>query len=71
MSFNTLKSLSLVFKKSVALEKERFELSSEIIPTIQQKSIRSQDKRIDYSLRDTVAIQETKVNLEKWLTKVD
>ena len=28
-------------------------------------------KRIDRSLRDTIAIQETKDNLEKWLTKVD
>ena len=71
MSFNASMSRSLVFKKGIALEKERFKLSSEIIPTIQEKSIKSLGKPTDHSQRDTVAIQETKVNLEKWLIKVD
>ena len=53
------------------MEKERFKLSGETIPTIQEKSIKSLGKRIDRSLRGTIAIQETKDNLEKWLTKVE
>ena len=71
MSFNTLKSQSLVLKKGIAMEKEHFKLLDETIPTIQEKSIKGLGKCIDRSLRDTIAIQETKDNLEKWLTKVD
>ena len=71
MNFNASKPRPLALKKSIALEKELFKLLGEIIPTIQEKSIKSLSKCIDYSLRDTIAIQETKVNLEKWLIKVD
>ena len=66
MSFNALKSWSLVLKKGIAMEKDRFKLSGETIPTIQEKSIKRRGKHIDRSLRDTIAIQETKDNLEKW-----
>ena len=71
MSFNASKSRSLVLKLGIAMEKERFKLSGETIPTIQEKSIKSLGKCIDRSLRDTIAIQETNDKLEKWLTKVD
>ena len=68
MSFNASKFRSLVLKKD---SKERFKLSSETIPTIREKPINSLRKRIDRSLRYTIAIQDTKDYLEKWLTKVD
>ena len=71
MSFNALKSWSLVLKKGIAMEKECFKLPGETNPTIQEKSIKSQGKLIERSLRDTIAIQDTKDNPEKWLTKVD
>ena len=71
LSFNASKSWSVVLKKSIAMEKERFKLSGEIIPTIQEKSITGLGNRIDRSLRDTIAMQVTKDNLVKWLNKVD
>ena len=71
MSFNASNSRSLALKKGIAMEKEHFKLSGETIPTIQEKTFKSLGKRIDRSLRDTVAIQKTKDNLEKWLTQVD
>ena len=70
MSFNASKSKSLIVKKGIAMEKTCFKLSGETIPTIQEKSFKSLGKRIDHSLRDMIAIQETKDNLDKWLTKV-
>ena len=69
-SLHASKPWSLLLK-GIALERGRFKLSGKIIPAIQEKSIKSLGKHIDHSLRDTVTIQETKVNLEKWLTKVD
>ena len=71
MSLNASKSRSLVLNKGIAMERERFKLSCETIPTTQEESIKSLGKRINRSLRDSIAIQETKDNLEKYLTKVD
>ena len=71
MSFKASKSWSLILKKGIALEKKSFKLSGEFIPTIHGNSIKNLGKCIDSSLKDMVAIQETKANLDKWLTKVD
>ena len=71
MSFNASKSRSLVLKKGIAMEKGHFKLSGETIPTIQENSTKSLGKRIDCSVMDTIAMRETKDNLEKWLTRVD
>ena len=65
MNFNASKSWTLVLKKGIVIEKECFKLSGETTPTIQEKSIKSPGKRLDCSLRDMIAIQETKDNLEK------
>ena len=70
MSFNARKLRSLVLKKGKIIE-ERFKLSGEFIPTIKQNPVKSLGKRFDDSLKDTVAIQETKENLERWLNKIE
>lgn len=46
-------------------------MSGEYIPTIKQNPIKNLGKRFDYTLKDSVAIQETKDNLKAWLDKVD
>ena len=76
MSFNARKSRSLELKKKKRKKKgklieERFKLSGEFIPTIKQNPVKSLGKRFDDSLKDTVAIQETKENLERWLNKIE
>ena len=71
MSFNSSKSQSPTLKKGIAMERERFNSSGETIQTIQEKPIKRLGKRINRCVKDTIAIQETKDNLEKWLTEVD
>lgn len=46
-------------------------MSSEYIPTIKQNPIKNFGKRFDNTLKDSVAIQETKDILEVLLDKVD
>ena len=70
MSFNARKSCSQVLKKGKLIEK-RFKLSGEFIPTIKQNPVKSQGKCLDDSLKDTVAIQETNENLDRWLNKIE
>ena len=70
MSFNARRLRSLVLKKGKIIE-ERFKLSGEFIPTIKQNPVKSLGKRFDDSLKDTVAIQETKENLKRWLNKIE
>ena len=69
MSFNASKSRSLVLKKGIDGWKSVLNYRRKIIPTIQEKSIKSLGKHIDYSLRDTVAIQETLRN--GWLKLIN
>lgn len=71
MSFNPVKSRSLVLRKGNVLDKERFRLSGGDIPTIREKPVKSLGKRIDHSLKYTTPIQETKDKLETWLIRVD
>ena len=59
MSFNSRS------KEGIAMEKDHFKLLGATNPTVEKKSIKNLGKRIDHSLRDTIAIQETKDNLEK------
>ena len=47
--FNTSKPRSLVLKNGMALEKEHFKLSAEIIPTIKENSDKSLGKHIEHS----------------------
>lgn len=71
MNFNVAKSKSLVLKKGKTSERDRFKLSGEFIPTIKQNPIKNLGKRFDNTMKDSVAIQETKGILEVWLDKVD
>ena len=59
-----------MLKKGKLIE-ERFKLSGEFIPSIKQNPVKSLGKRFDDSLKDTVAIQETKENLERRLNKIE
>ena len=66
--FQRIKVLVTRSKEGYSYEERAFKLSDETISTIQEKSIKSLSKRIDRSLMDAIAIQETKDNLEKCLT---
>ena len=70
MSFNATKSKSLVLKRG-KLSNDRFKLSGEHIPTIKDKPAKSLGKHFDHTLKDAVAIQETRNRLERWLNKID
>ena len=70
MSFNATKSRSLVLKKG-KLSEDRFKLSGEYISTIKDKPANSLGKRFDHTLKDAVAIQETRDRLERGLNKID
>ena len=69
MSFNAKKSKSLVLKKG-KLSEDWFKLSGEYIPT-NDKPAKSLGKCFDHTLNDTVANQETRDRLERWLIKID
>ena len=70
MYFKPAKSRSLVLKKGKVMEKVRFTISGETIPTLSEKPIKSLGKTFNSSLKDTAAKQNIK-DLEKWLTKID
>lgn len=70
MSFNASKSRSFVLKKGILTE-EHFKLSGVLIPTIRQNPVKCRGKKFDASLKGSVAIDQTKVNLENWINKVD
>ena len=38
---------------------------------LHNKSVKSLGKRFDHTLKDVVAIQETRDSVEKWLNKID
>ena len=69
MSFNATKSRTLVLKKG-KLSYDRFKLFWEYIPTIKDKRVKSLGKHFDHTLKDAVAIQETRDRLERWLDKI-
>ena len=71
MYFKPAKSRSLVLKKGKVMEKVRFTVAGETIPTLSEKPIKSLDKTFNSSLKDTAANQKTIKDLEEWLTKID
>ena len=71
MYFKPAKSRSLVLKKGKVIEKVRFTIAGETIPTLSEKPIKSLGKNFNGSLKDTAAKQKTIKDLEEWLTKID
>ena len=71
MYFKPAKSRSLVLKKGKVMEKVRFTVAGETIPTLSEKPIMSLGKTFNSSLKDTAAKQKTIKDLEEWLTKID
>ena len=71
MYFKPAKSRSLVLKKGKVMEKVRFTVAGETIPTMSEKPIKSLGKTFNSSLKDTAAKQKTIKDLEEWLTKID
>ena len=53
------------------MEKVRFTVAGETIPTLSEKPIKSLGKTFNSSLKDTAAKQKTINDLEEWLTKID
>ena len=71
MYFKPAKSRSLVLKKGKVMEKVRFTVAGETIPTLSEKPIKSLGKTFNSSLKDTAVKQMTIKDLEEWLTKID
>ena len=71
MYFKSVKSRSLVLKKGKVMEKVRFTVAAETIPTLSEKPIKSLGKTFNSSLKDTAAKQKAIKDLEEWLTKID
>ena len=71
MYFKPAKSRSLVLKKGKVMERVRFSVTGETIPTLSEKPIKSLGKTFNSSLKDTAAKQKTIKDLEEWLTKID
>ena len=53
------------------MEKVRFTVAGETIPTLSKKPIKSLGKTFNSSLKDTTTKQKTIKDLEEWLTKID
>ena len=71
MYFKPAKSRSLVLKKGKVMEKVRFTVTGETIPTLSEKPIKSLGKTFNSSLKDTATKQKTIKDLEEWLTNID
>ena len=78
MYFKPTKSRSLILKKkkkkkkkSKVMEKVRFTVAGETIPTLSEKPIKSLGKTFNSSLQDTAAKQKTIKDLEECLTKIN
>ena len=71
MYFKPAKSRSLVLKKGKVMEKIRFTVARETIPTLSKKPIKSLGETFNSSLKETAAKQKTIKDLEEWLTKID
>ena len=69
MYFKPVKSRSLVLKKG--MEKVRFTVARETIPTLSEKPIKSLGKTFNSSLKDTAEKQKTIKDLDEWLTKIE
>ena len=71
MYFKPAKSRTLILKKGKVMEKVRFTVAGETIPTLNEKHIKSLGKTFNSSLKDTAAKQKTIKDLDEWLTKID
>ena len=58
-------------KKGKVMEKVRFTVVGETIPTLSEKPIKGLDKTFNSNLKDTAAKQKTIKDVEGWLTKID
>ena len=71
MYFKPAESRSLVLKKGKVMEKVRFTVAGETIPTLSEKPIQSLGKTFNSSLKDTAAKQKTIKDFEEWITNID
>ncbi|XP_061896833.1 uncharacterized protein LOC133645919 [Entelurus aequoreus] len=71
MSFKPAKSRSLVLKKGKVADHFRFTVGGYLIPTVTERPVKSLGKIFDSSLKDAVALQQTKSDLTSWLTAID
>ena len=71
MSFKPSKSRSLVLKKGRVVDRFRFTLAGDTIPSISEQPVKSLGKVFDASLKDANSIKKTINDLEEWLRKVD
>ena len=53
------------------MERVRFTIAEEKIPTLNEKPVKSLDKIFNGSLRDTAAIHKSIQNLKEWLKEID
>ena len=53
------------------MEKVRFTVAGETIPTLSEKPIKSFGQTFNSSLKDTATKQKTIKDFEEWLTKID
>ncbi|KAI4876470.1 hypothetical protein NFI96_017397 [Prochilodus magdalenae] len=71
MSFKPSKSRSMVLKRGKVVDKFRFVVDGEEIPSITEKPVMSLGKAFNSSLQDKASVQTTIKKLESWLHAVD
>ena len=71
MKFKPAKSRSVVLLKGKVVDKHRFSISGQTIPTLSEKPVKSLGKIFNDTLRDTASIRTASSDLVVWLTKVD
>ncbi|XP_024141063.1 uncharacterized protein LOC112154399 [Oryzias melastigma] len=71
MSFKPAKSRSLVLKKGRVADNFRFTIGGTPIPTVTENPVKSLGKVFNSSLRDTIALQQTREDLTTWLVAID
>ena len=71
MEFNAKKSRSLVIKKGKLVNRLRFRVDGELIPSLSEKPIKCLGKTFDDTLKDVNNIKSMCEQLDKWLEVVD
>ena len=71
MKFKPAKSRSVVIKKGKVVNKFRFQIAGQDIPTLMEKLVKSLGKMFHHTLKDTTAINEIVNNLKTRIKKVD
>ena len=67
MKFKLVKSRSVVIKKGKVVNKFRFQIAGQDIPTLTEKRVKSLGKMFHHTLKDTTAINETVNNQKTWI----